>query len=425
MDERPRQSTDTPTISGQRASRRNTAASMPTAPTILDWPVAGRVPTTVTTESKSWRDGSVTHHLYALVPPFIADIPVALPDVLSSVVVAAERALAELDAQLDSCDAAVVEATTFALLRSESVSSSRIEGITVTHRRLAEAIQDAGSAKRLAREVVGNINAMQAAVAYGSGADPFTPDDILDLHRQLMAGAVGVKEGVYRTEQNWIGAEHSEDGVAYVPPPPGTIRGLMEDLCDFINTSPTTSVVRAAIAHAQFEAVHPFVDGNGRVGRCIVSITLRKAGGTTTIPPVSSVLLTNTDGYFAALHDFQQNANPGPWIEQFANATIVACSRAKALVIDIEELKTDWRQRTAARAGSHMTRLIDALPMLTLATADQVAQRLEIDANQARRLLGQLEDAGIAKQASDGRRNRVWCIDQMLRLLDDHSLART
>jgi transcription initiation factor IIE alpha subunit len=91
----------------------------------------------------------------------------------------------------------------------------------------------------------------------------------------------------------------------------------------------------------------------------------------------------------------------------------------------IEELKNDWQQRTGARNGTHLIRLIDALPTLTLATADQMAERLDIDANQARRLLGQLEDAGIAKPASNGRRNRVWRIDQMLRLLDDHTLART
>jgi len=247
---------------------------------------------------------------------------------------------------------------------------------------------------------------------------------VLHLHRLLMARAIGIADGEYREEQNWIGAENIEDGVAYVPPPPQMIPDLMADLCAFVNTSTTSSVVRAAIAHAQFEAIHPFVDGNGRVGRCIVSVTLRKAGGTTTIPPVSSVLLTQTDAYFASLHEFQQNANPRPWIGQFAEATIEACAKAKGLVADIEELKAEWRQRTTARAGSHMLRLVEALPTLTLATAEQVAERLDVDSNQARRLLGQLENAGIAKQASDGKRNRVWRIDQMLRLLDEHSLGR-
>lgn len=399
-------------------------AGMDDARSALTWPRADGVPVTVITEGRTWRDRSTTHHLEAVVPPAIARIPIALPDRLTTAVVAAERALAELDAHLDASGAAVVEAATFALLRSESLSSSRIEGISVTHRRLAEAVHDKGSARRLAREVVGNIDAMRSAVAHGSSADPFTPDDILELHRLLMAGVVGIEGGVYRTKQNWIGAEHVEDGVVYIPPPPDAIGPLMTDLCEFINTSPTSSTVRAAIAHAQFEAVHPFVDGNGRVGRCIVSVTLRKAGGTSTIPPVSSVLLADTDRYFDSLLQFQQHADPEPWIEQFAESTIEACRIAKALVDDIEELKADWRVRTRARSGSHMQRLIDVLPTLTLATADQVADRLGVDGNQARRLLGRLEEAGIATQASDGRRNRVWRVDEMVRLLDDHSIAR-
>lgn len=419
MSEQPRQPKGTPRTGGRRTDRANTARAT------LAWPHADRQPVTVTIDSRDWRQGMVTHHLDAVIPPLIAGLPIALPDDLQASVVAAERALAELDAQLDASDAAVVEAATFALLRSESVSSSRIEGINVTNRRLAEAIHDAGGAKHLAREVVGNIEAMQASVAYGTAANPFTSDDILELHRRLMERAIGVTEGVYRTEQNWIGAEHVDDGVAYVPPPPAMIPELMDDLCEFINTSSTSSVVRAAIAHAQFEAIHPFVDGNGRVGRCIVSVTLRKAGGTTTIPPVSSVLLADTDNYFAALHEFQQNANPAPWMTQFANATVEACARARGLVTDIVDLKASWRERTGARAGSHMVRLIELLPTLTLVTADQVAERLDVDPNQARRLLGQLEEAGIATHASDGRRNRVWRVDQMFKLLDDHSLGRS
>lgn len=394
------------------------------APAVVEWPVAARVPVTVTTARRAWGDEQITHRLDAVVPPHIAALPIALPGPLGATVVAAERALADLDAQLGASGAAIVEAATFALLRSESVSSSRIEGIDVTNRRLAEAIRDAGSAKQLAREVVGNIDAMRAAVAVGSAADPLTPDDLLDVHRRLMGRAIGIKEGELRTAQSWIGSERVEDGVAYVPPPPEMIGGLLDDLCEFVNTSSASSVVRSAIAHAQFEAIHPFVDGNGRVGRCLVSITLRKAGGTRTIPPVSSVLLSDTSSYFDALHEFQQNANPAPWIDQFARATVEACRRARALVADIEELEDEWRRRTRARAGSHLLRLIDVLPMLTLASADEVAERIGVDTNQARRLLGQLEAAGIAKQATDGRRNRVWRIDQMLRLLDAHSLGR-
>lgn len=398
--------------------------SEPTSP-LLDWPTAERVQVSVTTEGRTWRDPFTTHRLDAVVPPFITSFPISLPVDLAAKVTAAERALADLDAQLDSSDVGIVEAATFALLRSESVSSSRIEGIAITNRRLAEAIHDAGRAKHLAREVVGNIDAMRAAVGYGTDANPFTPDGIADLHRLLMARSIGVTGGEYRKEQSWIGAERIDDGVVYVPPPPGLVPGLLDDLCDFIETSPTSAVVRAAVAHSQFEAIHPFADGNGRVGRCITSVTLRKAGGTATIPPVSSVLLTDTDAYFSALREYQQNANPGPWIGQFADATVGACARARTLVTDIEEVKADWRARTGARKGTHMMRLIEILPTHTMTTAEQVADRLDVDPNQARRLLTQLEKAGIVTQASAGKRNRVWRVDQMFRLLDDHALGRT
>lgn len=394
-------------------------------PALLQWPAARRVPTTITTEGATWRDPVAVHRLDAVVPPRLADLSLSLPAALNQRVVDAERALAQLDTQLGAADAASAEAATFALLRSESVSSSRIEGIRVTNRRLAEAIHDAGGARQLAREVVGNVDAMRAAVEYGASAEPFTPDAILDLHRRLMVHAIGVREGRWRTEQNWIGAERIDDGVAYVPPPPEYIDDLVDDLCDFVDRSPATAVVRAAIAHAQFEAIHPFVDGNGRVGRCLVSITLRKAGGTRTIPPVSSVLLRDTDGYFRALHQFQQNADPAPWIEHFADATVEACQRARALVDDIEALKERWADRLGSvRRGTHLARLLDVLPTMTIASADQIADRLGVDPNVARRLIAQLVGAGIAKQTSASRRNRVWRVDDMLRLLDDHALGR-
>lgn len=391
---------------------------------VMAWPASTLVPTRIHATSRAWREPT-TFELDAVVPPRIAGLPVLLPADVSAAVVEAERALARLDADLSGTPATVIEATTFALLRSESVSSSRIEGIEITNRRLAEALHDAGSAKYLAREVVGNIEAMHAAVDYGATAEPFRPEDLRDLHRRLMTRVPGMTEGEWRTEQNWIGPADLAEGAVFVPPPPEFIGALIDDLCEFVNSSPAPAVVRAAIAHAQFEAIHPFVDGNGRVGRCLVSVTLRKAGGTNTIPPVSSVLLMDTQRYFDELQQFQLHANPAPWIVGFANATVEACRRARALMTDIDALKRSWADRVGGvRAGTQIERLLDELPTLTLASADQVAQRLDVDPNVARRLLGQLEDAGIVKQVTSGRRNRVWRVDEMLRLLDDHSLGR-
>lgn len=389
------------------------------------WPPARRTAVTIATNQEAWRGGR-TYALEAVVPPFIAGLSIVIPTATLGKLVDAERSLVALDAELESIDPAVVETVTFALLRSESVSSSRIEGIGVSHRELAEALLNPGSARSLAREVVGNVEAMRAAVALGASADPFTPNDILELHRRLMANVPGFDEGAWRTEQNWIGTDRLPDGAVYVPPPPDLIPDLMEDLCEFINTDRSSSVARAAIAHAQFEAIHPFVDGNGRVGRCLISVALRKAGGTRTIPPVSGVLLSDTAAYFEALREYQQNANPFPWIAMFADATVTACGSARSLSDSLSRLQLSWRDRLGnVRANTVMDRLIRQLPLLSLTDADMVASELGIDPNVARRALNGLEAAGIAKQVGGGKRNRIWRIDEVHRLLDDHSLGRS
>ena len=389
------------------------------------WPVARRVPVTIAIGDEAWRRGS-QHHLDAVVPPLIAGVPINLPVDLLAEIVEAERALVALDAKFATIDPSVVETVTFALLRSESVSSSRIEGIRVSHRRLAEALVNPGSARSLAREVVGNVEAMRAAVALGTSAEPFTSDDVLQLHRLLMASVPAFDEGVWRSSQNWIGTDDLPAGAVYVPPPPDLIGDLIDDLCEFINRDRSSAVVRAAIAHAQFEAIHPFVDGNGRVGRCLISVALRKAGGTRTIPPVSGVLLSDTASYFRSLREFQQNANPLPWIEAFAEATVSACASAASLSDSITRLQASWRERLGrTRPNSVMDRLIMQLPLLSLTDAEMVATELSIDPNVARRALNTLEEAGIAQQVSGGRRNRIWRIDEVHRLLDDHSFGRS
>ncbi|MEY2523669.1 MAG: hypothetical protein QOJ66_2234 [Ilumatobacteraceae bacterium] len=390
-----------------------------------EWPVAERIPVTIFTAGEAWRRPAA-HNLEAVIPSSITNVKIVVPEEVLGKIVDAERALVALDAELDSIDPSIVETITFALLRSESLSSSRIEGIRVSHRKLAEALLDPGSARSLAREVVGNVEAMRAAVSLGAAAEPFAANDVLQLHRLLMANVTAFEEGKWRTRQSWIGTDDLPDGAEYVPPPPEMIPRLMTDLCDFINIDRSSSVVRAAIAHAQFEAIHPFVDGNGRVGRCLISVALRKARGTRTIPPVSGVLLSDTDAYFAALRQYQQNANPFPWIAAFADATVAACESARSLSVSIASLQASWRRKLdKVRPNSVMDRLISRLPLLSLVDADIVAKELSVDPNVARRALNALEQAGIAKQVGVGKRNRVWRIDEVHRLLDDHSLGRS
>jgi len=189
--------------------------------------------------------------------------------------VAADVAEAEVAIASFSNAAAVLadtEAVARLLLRAESVASSHIEGLVVGGRRLlrAEAARAMGAAVGdvTAEEVLGNIEAMSWAVEFLSSAAQVTVEELLEVHRRLLAGTRHAEHaGQIRTVQNWIGGSSFNPCTAvFVPAPPEHIRALLEDLCAFVADDDLPAVAQAAIAHAQFETIHPFVDGNGRIG---------------------------------------------------------------------------------------------------------------------------------------------------------------
>ena len=173
------------------------------------------------------------------------------------------------------------------LLRAESVASSRIEGLEVDARRLLRAEVERslgeGPSDVTAGEVLGNIEAMTYAIGQVAPGDDLSVDLVLETNRRLLAGTRLENEGgTLRNKQNWIGgSSYNPCSVAFVPPPPEYVPGLIEDLIAFCNEDSLPSVAQAAIAHAQFETIHPFVDGNGRTGRTLVHLVLRRRGAVT------------------------------------------------------------------------------------------------------------------------------------------------
>src|SRR5687768_2783975 len=225
--------------------------------------------------------------------------------------VAAEVAQAEAAiAQLNRSAAALVDTETLArlLLRAESVASSYIEGLAIGGRRLlrAEAAQALGIAVAdfKAEEVLGNIHAMTFAVESLSSAPWITVDSILEVHSRLLAPTrLAGHAGHIRTLQNWIGgSNYTPCRAAFVPPPPEYVPELLADLADFCNRSDLPAVAHAAIAHAQFETIHPFVDGNGRTGRAMIHVLLRRRRlAHRVVPPISLVLARDATSYIDAL----------------------------------------------------------------------------------------------------------------------------
>jgi Fic family protein len=282
-----------------------------------------------------------------------------------------------------------------------------------------------------ALEVLANIDAMELAVHEAALADAFTVDDVLAIHAKLMANAPNARiAGRLRTTQNWIGGnDYNPCGADFIPPPPDALDALLTDLCAAINDNLLPPLVQAALVHAQFETIHPFDDGNGRTGRALVHVVLRRRGTASAyLPPISVVIAGARQRYIAGLTSFRGD-DVQTWIEYFAGVTTRA-SRLAAWYLDaVRELQADWRsmlsQAGAPRAGAAAWAVIDTLPahpMLSAPVAVVATGRAKAAVYQA---LDQLEQAGVLVPVSASRRNRVWeargLLDLMERMDDSES----
>jgi Fic family protein len=359
----------------------------------------------------------------AYVPDLLAGRKLLFEGNTAADIADAERAIAVMDTEASTL--VDTEALARILLRAECAASSRIEGLEVGARRLlrAEAAIDLGEepADVTAAEVLGNIDAMSAAIRHIGPEDPITIETMLDFHRRLLSGTqLEAHAGRIRSEQNWIGgSDYNPCSAAFIPPPPEHVRGLLEDLCEFCNDDGLPAVAQAAMAHAQFETIHPFVDGNGRTGRALIHFVLRRRGlATRVLPPISLVLATWAKDYVEGLQGTRyrgpassagaQSGN-NAWVARFA----AACVRAAADAADFEKrsrlLQEEWRAQVGpVRANSATDLLLRALPgapLITVTSAAALIGRTFAPANDA---IKRLEGAGILRPISVGRRNRAF-----------------
>jgi Fic family protein len=334
-----------------------------------------------------------------------------------------------LDAQGSAL--AGTEALARILLRAESIASSKIEGLEIGARRLlrAEVARDMGEAVGdvTAAEVLGNIDAMAYVIQSMQAGQPVALKQILDAHRRLLAGSKGAGQaGRFRNTQNWIGGnDYNPCSAVFVPPPHDAVPALMDDLVSFSNDDSLPAVAQAAIAHAQFETIHPFVDGNGRTGRALIHLILRRRGlGLHVIPPFSLILATWAKDYVSGLTatryqgpSTSREAHDGInlWIGRFAAACKRAVDDAESFEQRAQVLEKVWRQRLGrVRAKSATDLLLKALigvPILTVSSASRVIERSFVQTNEA---VVRLAEAGILRQVNVGRRNRAFEASEVL-----------
>ena len=335
----------------------------------------------------------------------------------------AEAALVRLDTSAAAL--ANTEALARLLLRAESVASSRIEGLDVGGRRLlrADAARQLGEDPRdvTASEVLGNIDAMVWGVDAIQPGGPTTVGTLLEAHRLLMAGTrLREHGGRIRTMQNWIGgSSYNPCSAAFVPPPPEAVALLLDDLLTFCNDDSLPALAQAAVAHAQFETVHPFVDGNGRTGRVLIHMVLRRRGlGLRVLPPVSLVLATWSSEYVARLMETrylgapdsaEAHAGINRWIALFASACRRATEDASRFEEQVRTLQSSWRERTGhARRDSAVRLLIAALPAAPVLTASTAAELIGRSFQATSKAIDRLVDTGVLVQINVGRRNRAF-----------------
>ncbi len=354
----------------------------------------------------------------ASVPPAISGLEFDIP---SDVAAGAEDALveisrfdAELAASLPRADGELAPLAVV-LLRTESASSSQIEGVTAGAKALAIATLNESSGQN-ALMVAANVDAMQKAIDL---ADDLSTDSILAAHRALMHDQAYAHPGRLRDGQVWIGGGPTPHTATFVPPRHERVPALMDDLVAFCRRTDIPVLTQVSIAHAQFETIHPFNDGNGRTGRTLVHAMLRRSGVTRRLTvPVSAGLLTDTDAYFAALGSYR-DGNPIPIITQFARASFAAVGNGRRLVSDLTGIYADWQQVLPSRKGSAARRLLPHLLSQPAVTVAHVQQHLDVSQPAAQRAVDQLVEAKVLKQISTGKRDRAWIAREVITVLDE------
>ena len=366
-----------------------------------------------------------TGDFHAAIPAIIADWSPQFSAEVASDVEDASRELAEFDRHarivLGSSNPALGPMSAI-LLRTESRSSSQIERLTTSAKQLA--LAELGEGERSnAHVVVGNVRAMEVALRL---AHDLSEESILQMHHALMIHQpnVGLDEaGVYRQEFVWLGEGEAGPRTAdFVPPHPDRVPRSMADLMEFLGRQNLPILVQVAVGHAQFETIHPFVDGNGRTGRALVQSVLKNKGMVSGMAvPISAGLLTDIDRYFAALGSFRAG-DAGPISVEFARASRMAAVSGRRLLDHLSDALEDSRAKlTGVRSDAAAWKVLPALVAQPVMTAKHLIETLGLGEMAALRTLNLLTERGVLSEVTGQRRNRIFEHGDILRVLDDYA----
>jgi Fic family protein len=359
----------------------------------------------------------------AFVPETLQELP-PIPGEVAGAVSTAEEAIRQLNAVAQPG----LQPLARLLLRTESIASSKVEGMQVDARSLARAEARSDLGQTIGADVVevlANIDAMELAIADATAAETLRLDHIAEAHHKLLASAPNADKiaGVIRSQQNWIGGnDFNPCGATFIPPPPENVEPLLADLIGFCNAETLPPLAQAAYAHAQFETIHPFVDGNGRTGRALVQVILRRRWlAADYVPPISVVLAADKPRYLQGLVDFREGRE-NDWLHNFANAAARAAELAAAYLTRVQRLQDDWREAVAPlrlRSDAAAWRVIDALPAHPIISQPVAVEATGRSRPVVQQAINQLVAVGVLFPLSESRRNRQWEAAELLDLSAD------
>jgi Fic family protein len=353
----------------------------------------------------------------AFIPGTIAELE---PSLAGSTAALCERAGAAVT-KLNVGDSELVslEGMGRQLLRSEALASSQIEGLSISHRKLAEAELKGRDGQHRAQEIMGAIRGMELAMEIGVQGGSLSLQDIAAVHQALATVPPLDKiAGQFREEVSWIGGS-TPPTAEYVGPPHPYVKPLLGDLCKFMDRDDIPPVAQAAIAHAQFETIHPFGDGNGRVGRCLIHVLFRRRGlAPRYVPPIRLVLGANKDAYIAGLEEFRAGKQE-EWIVQFARALELAAERAREFSTKVTDLQAKWRQQLGSvRRDAAVLPLIEILPKYPVITAAVAEQEINRSRPATIAALARLEEIKAVTRHRNQKLGDSWEAKRLFGLLE-------
>lgn len=314
----------------------------------------------------------------------------------------------------------------YSAIRKEALLTSQIEGTQATLTDLFD--EEAGfkvSNTDDVEEVTNYLRAFRLVQEqlHDPKGLPISVRLLCDAHRLLLNGVrgAGKQPGELRRSQNWIGGTRPGNAV-FVPPPPDNVAQLLTDMERFIHDGVTDlpPMVKVAIIHAQFETIHPFLDGNGRIGRLLIA-TLFEHWGLLSEPLMylSGYLKQHQAEYYRRLSNIRTEGDWESWVAFFLEGVCVAAADAEHSIIEVASLVAADRKRLlqSPKAGPASYRLFEMLPMMPRFTIERVRQQLNTSFPTATAAVKALEDLGIVTEMTGQKKNRSYSYQAYVELL--------